>query len=198
MGQACIKGPKSAGKQPQTSGKSCELHQSSPPEQADSRVPEGPDSTSLPEAKDSYDSADIQAQAHSSRARDSLDPINITANGIAHPPAAVVSTSLPSNAAAHPEPPVSEADSECSNSDVELLRNYAQLAEMLHFSPYPLMLIDIELFAQPIVFVSQVTGLCRSTITISVAVAAAAMLGPPLVPRVFCLIAGSAENFEAF
>ena len=175
MGQACVKGPKSAGKQKTVSRKAAqETAPATTTQQLEVHIPEGLDSTALPEAKDSYDSASIQTAHHNAHPAESLDPINITATADGHTsnpaPTAHAGVVPNDNVSSLPEPlgskPTSsgnshseaEADSS-STSNVELLRNYAQLAEMLHFSPYPLLLIDIEVEAQPMVFVSQVQPL---------------------------------------
>lgn len=167
MGQACIKGPKSAGKQKPAASTSGHSLENTAAKQPEVPLPEGLDTTNLPEAKESYDAAEIQAR--SAQVRDPLEPISITATGNGHLPAAVLASTIPSSStSASVEQSVrrvvsggssySETDTEAGSatSDVELLRNYTQLAEMLTFSPYPLMLIDIELETQPIVFASQV------------------------------------------
>ena len=170
MGQACIKGPKSAGRQEQSAGSTGNSLENTPAKPPEVHLPEGLDSTNLPEAKESYDAADIQAR--SAYVRDALEPISITASGDGHLPAAVLASTIPCNSAATSSDPsarkvasggssYTEAETDASaSSDVELLRNYTQLAEMLTFSPYALMLIDIELEAQPIVFASQVDISC--------------------------------------
>ena len=167
MGQACIKGPKSAGQQKSAASTSGHSLENTAAKQPEVSLPESPDSTNLPEAKESYDAADFQAR--SAQVRDPLEPISITATGNGHLPAAVLASTIPSSStsasveqsnrrvvsggSSYSE---AETDAGSATSDVELLRNYTQLAEMLTFSPYPLMLIDIELETQPIVFASQV------------------------------------------
>lgn len=171
MGQACIKGPKSAGEQKSAASPSGHSLGNTAAKQREASLSEGPDSTNLPEAKESYDAADFQAR--SAQVRDPLEPISITATGNGHPPAGVLAGTIPSTSTSAPvEQSVrrvvsggssyseAETDAGSTTSDVELLRNYTQLAEMLTFSPYPLMLIDIELETQPIVFASQVRALC--------------------------------------
>lgn len=171
MGQACIKGPKSAGEQKSAASPSGHSLENTAAKQREVSLPEGPDSTNLPEAKESYDAADFQAR--SAQVRDPLEPINITATGNGHLPAGVLAGTIPSTSTSAPvEQSVrrvvsggssyseAETDAGSATSDVELLRNYTQLAEMLTFSPYPLMLIDIELETQPIVFASQARTLC--------------------------------------
>ncbi|KAK9859395.1 hypothetical protein WJX84_007278 [Apatococcus fuscideae] len=165
MGQACIKGPKSAGRQEQSHAASGDSLEHTAAKQPEVHIPEGLDSTNLPEAKESYDAADIQAR--SAQVRDPLEPISITASGNGHLPAAFLASTIPSSitsasvdqsgrrvvsgSSSHSE---AETDG-LVPSEVELLRNYTQLAEMLTFSPYALMLIDIEVEAQPVVFASQ-------------------------------------------
>ena len=168
MGQACIKGPKSAGRQEQSHAASGDSLEHTSATQPEVHIPEGLDSTNLPEAKESYDAAEIQAR--SVLVRDPLEPISITASGTGHLPAAVLASTIPSSSTSASVDQsgrkvvsggssYSEAETDGSAaSDVELLRNYTQLAEMLTFSPYALMLIDIELEAQPIVFASQVSS----------------------------------------
>ncbi len=171
MGQACIKGPQSAGAQEPSSGIKKETSTSTTAKQLEVEIPEGLDSATLPEAKESYGSEHIHAPHRNGHPADGLDPISITATATGHTSStasaaqpAVTSGSSDSLLAEQSgsklvsdDSNYSDADADTSTtSNVELLRNYAQLAELLHFSPYPLLLIDIEVEAQPIVFASQV------------------------------------------
>ena len=182
MGAACVKGPRSAGVQKPRA--TAETTQESARKSLEFQIPVGPDSATLPEAKDSYDSAQVQAPLYLAQAADPAHPIEVTASATGRlsttPPAtfpalpsstASSSAEVPGSKALSGDSSYSEAETDASTiSNVPLLRNYTQLAELLHFSPYPLLLIDIEVEAQPIVFVNQVIPVRKlSTVEASVA-----------------------------